>query len=67
MLEEALSPLTEVLNTDVDGVFGVIASNVPLHRWRSPDEISGPVQLPGQRRLLLHDRFGDPHRRRFCT
>lgn len=41
MLEQALSPLTEVLKTDVDGVFACIASNVPLHRVASPDEISG--------------------------
>ena len=41
MLEEALSPLTEVLSTDVDGVFDCISSNVPLHRVATPDEISG--------------------------
>jgi len=41
MLEEALTPLTNVLHTDVDGVFGVISSNVPLHRVATPDEITG--------------------------
>lgn len=41
MLEQALSPLTEVLKTDVDGVFDCIASNVPLGRVATPDEISG--------------------------
>ena len=41
MLEEALTPLTDVLHTDVDGVFGVISSNVPLHRVATPDEITG--------------------------
>lgn len=41
MLEEALSPLTEVIKTDVDGVFDVISSNVPLHRVATPDEITG--------------------------
>ncbi|MCF8146430.1 MAG: SDR family oxidoreductase [Deltaproteobacteria bacterium] len=41
MLEEALSPLTEVLSTDVDGVFDCISSNVPLRRVAAPDEISG--------------------------
>ena len=41
MLEEALSPLTEALSTDVDGVFACIASNVPLRRVATPDEISG--------------------------
>ncbi len=41
MLEEALTPLTSVLKTDVDGVFGCIASNVPLRRVATPNEISG--------------------------
>ena len=41
MLEEALTPLTEVLKTDVDGVFDCISSNVPLKRVASPDEITG--------------------------
>jgi enoyl-[acyl-carrier-protein] reductase (NADH) len=41
MLEEALSPLSDVLKTDVDGVFDCISSNVPLHRVATPDEISG--------------------------
>lgn len=41
MLEQALSPLTEVLKTDVNGVLNCISSNVPLHRVASPDEISG--------------------------
>ncbi|MEJ2587509.1 MAG: SDR family NAD(P)-dependent oxidoreductase, partial [Deltaproteobacteria bacterium] len=41
MLEEALTPLTEILKTDVDGVFDCISSNVPLHRVATPDEISG--------------------------
>jgi NAD(P)-dependent dehydrogenase (short-subunit alcohol dehydrogenase family) len=41
MLENALSPLSEVLRTDVDGVFACISSNVPLRRVATPDEISG--------------------------
>ena len=41
MLEEALSPLTETLGTDVDGVFACISSNVPLRRVASPEEVSG--------------------------
>jgi meso-butanediol dehydrogenase/(S,S)-butanediol dehydrogenase/diacetyl reductase len=41
MLEEALSPLTQTLHTDVDGVFACISSNVPLRRVAAPDEISG--------------------------
>lgn len=41
MLEEALSPLTQTLRTDVDGVFACISSNVPLRRVATPDEVSG--------------------------
>jgi len=41
MLEEAVSPLTEVLDTDVDGVFACISSNIPLRRVAAPDEVSG--------------------------
>lgn len=41
MLEEALSPLTKMLRTDVDGVFACISSNVPLRRVAAPDEVSG--------------------------
>ncbi len=41
MLEEAISPLTEVLGTDVDGVFACISSNVPLRRVGTPKEVSG--------------------------
>jgi meso-butanediol dehydrogenase/(S,S)-butanediol dehydrogenase/diacetyl reductase len=41
MLETALTPLTDVLKTDVDGVFDCIASNVPLGRVAAPEEISG--------------------------
>jgi NAD(P)-dependent dehydrogenase (short-subunit alcohol dehydrogenase family) len=41
MLEEALSPLTETLRTDVDGVFACISSNVPLRRVATPEEVSG--------------------------
>ena len=41
MLEEALSPLTETLRTNVDGVFACISSNVPLRRVAAPDEVSG--------------------------
>ncbi len=41
MLEEALSPLGAALNTDVDGVFKRISSNVPLRRVAAPAEIAG--------------------------
>jgi NAD(P)-dependent dehydrogenase (short-subunit alcohol dehydrogenase family) len=41
MLEEALTPLTESLTTDIDGVFARISSNVPLRRVASPEEVTG--------------------------
>ena len=41
MLEEAIAPLTEVIKTDLDGVFDCISSNVPLKRVAAPEEISG--------------------------
>ncbi|MFC1884606.1 SDR family NAD(P)-dependent oxidoreductase [Thermodesulfobacteriota bacterium] len=41
MLEEALTPLTEVLKTDVDGVFAHMSSNAPLRRVATPEEITG--------------------------
>jgi NAD(P)-dependent dehydrogenase (short-subunit alcohol dehydrogenase family) len=41
MLEEALTPLTEVLKTDVDGVFGYLSANAPLRRVATPEEITG--------------------------
>ena len=41
MLEKSLSPLGEVLKTDVDGVFDCIASMVPLRRTADPSEITG--------------------------
>lgn len=41
MLENSLSPLGKVMNTDVDGVFRVISSGVPLRRVGQPDEMGG--------------------------
>jgi NAD(P)-dependent dehydrogenase (short-subunit alcohol dehydrogenase family) len=41
MLEKSLSPLGEVLGTDVDGVFDCISSMVPLRRTAEPSEITG--------------------------
>lgn len=41
MLAGSLAPLGQVLSTDVDGVFKVIASNVPLKRVAGPEEIAG--------------------------
>jgi NAD(P)-dependent dehydrogenase (short-subunit alcohol dehydrogenase family) len=41
MLEESLSPLAEVLETDLEGVFNCISSMVPLRRTAHPDEITG--------------------------
>ena len=41
MLENSLSPLSEVLNTDLDGVFRTVSSMVPLRRTARPEEITG--------------------------
>jgi NAD(P)-dependent dehydrogenase (short-subunit alcohol dehydrogenase family) len=41
MLEESLTPLTEVLETDLEGVFSCISSMVPLRRTADPSEITG--------------------------
>jgi meso-butanediol dehydrogenase/(S,S)-butanediol dehydrogenase/diacetyl reductase len=41
MLEQSLSPLGEVLGTDLEGVFACVSSMVPLRRTASPDEITG--------------------------
>jgi meso-butanediol dehydrogenase/(S,S)-butanediol dehydrogenase/diacetyl reductase len=41
MLEKSLSPLREVLGTDLDGVFECISSMVPLRRTAKPGEIAG--------------------------
>lgn len=41
MLEKSLSPLREVLKTDLDGVFERISSMVPLRRTANPSEITG--------------------------
>jgi len=41
MLENSLSPLKEVIGTDIDGVFERISSMVPLRRTASPSEITG--------------------------
>jgi meso-butanediol dehydrogenase / (S,S)-butanediol dehydrogenase / diacetyl reductase len=41
LLEDALSPLKEVLKTDLDGIFTHFTSNTPLRRVADPVEISG--------------------------
>jgi meso-butanediol dehydrogenase/(S,S)-butanediol dehydrogenase/diacetyl reductase len=41
MLEDALSPLKDVLKTDLDGIFAHFTSNSPLRRVADPQEISG--------------------------
>jgi meso-butanediol dehydrogenase/(S,S)-butanediol dehydrogenase/diacetyl reductase len=41
MLEHALTPAAESLKTDVDGVFAIISSNIPLRRVAAPDEVTG--------------------------
>ena len=41
MLEESLSPLSDVLGTDLEGVFECISSMVPLRRTAHPSEVAG--------------------------
>jgi meso-butanediol dehydrogenase/(S,S)-butanediol dehydrogenase/diacetyl reductase len=41
MLEQALGAFATTLNTDVDGIFTRISTNVPLRRVSMPDEIAG--------------------------
>jgi len=41
MTERSLGRLTKTLNTDVDGVFKVISSGLPLRRFAAPEEITG--------------------------
>ena len=41
MLEKSLTPLKDVLGTDIEGVFERIASMVPLRRTANPNEITG--------------------------
>ena len=38
MTEHSLGPVAEALGTDIDGVMGVMISNVPLHRVGTPEE-----------------------------
>ena len=41
MLEQTIAPLSNVLNTDIEGAFKFFTSPVPLRRAASPDEMSG--------------------------
>jgi meso-butanediol dehydrogenase/(S,S)-butanediol dehydrogenase/diacetyl reductase len=41
MLEMNFKPLAELLNTDMDGVFDRVRTNVPLHRIGDPSDIAG--------------------------
>lgn len=41
MIENSLGTLKDVLNTDVEGVFKVVSSGVPLRRFAAPEEITG--------------------------
>ncbi len=41
MLEMNFKPLAELLNTDMDGVFDKVRTNVPLHRIGDPPDIAG--------------------------
>ena len=41
MIEEALGSLKGALKTDVEGVFKVVSSGLPLRRFATPEEITG--------------------------
>ena len=41
MIENSLGALKDVLNTDLEGVFKVVSSGVPLRRFATPEEITG--------------------------
>ena len=41
MVEHSLAGLKDVLKTDVEGVFKVVASGLPLRRFAQPEEITG--------------------------
>lgn len=41
MIEGAMGPFAEALDTDVEGVFSSFTKDVPLRRIATPDEISG--------------------------
>lgn len=41
MIEHSLEGLKETLHTDIEGVFDVVSSGVPLRRFAAPDEITG--------------------------
>ena len=41
MLEMNFKPLAKLLNTDMDGVFDRVRTNVPLHRIGDPSDIAG--------------------------
>ena len=41
MLEYNLTPMAEVLGTDIDGVFEALPKFVPLRRVASPEEVAG--------------------------
>ena len=64
LLEMNVHPLTEVLHTDLDGVFEAMARVRPAEAHRQPGRHDRPVRLPGERRLQLHDRHDADERRR---
>lgn len=41
MLAEALAPVAEAMETDIEGVFEKMSSNVPLRRIALASEVSG--------------------------
>jgi len=41
MIEHSLGQLRETLGTDMEGVFKVVSSGLPLRRFAAPEEITG--------------------------
>ncbi|MDD2735425.1 MAG: SDR family NAD(P)-dependent oxidoreductase [Desulfuromonadaceae bacterium] len=41
MIEHSLGTLKDTLNTDVEGVFKIVSSGIPLRRFAEPEEITG--------------------------
>jgi len=41
MVEHSLGSLKDALNTNVEGVFNVVSSDIPLRRFATPEEITG--------------------------
>jgi meso-butanediol dehydrogenase/(S,S)-butanediol dehydrogenase/diacetyl reductase len=49
MLSEALTPIAQAMDTDIEGIFAKMATNIPLRRIASASEVSGIcVYLAGE-------------------